>query len=206
MYNGEDIKQQREARANNIVKGFSNSDDLLEKAHNHGDIHPNGKWYWESSANGGKGDWRTIKLTPAATADKPKAEEKQDDKPKYKKETEKAVMLTLIVEAEIAPKGGFTSSMVKDRTYVWDVWIPKTQLSEDGKPSKWITNKKIEEILDKKVYNAQILSSSGTYKDENGKLFSAGETEQEKNSKKNKKRRKKMHLLYIERKLNLLKN
>ena len=54
MYNGEDIKMQREAVANQIVKGFSNSDDLLEKAHNHGDIHPNGKWYWESSANGGK--------------------------------------------------------------------------------------------------------------------------------------------------------
>lgn len=61
MYTGEEIKQQREARANNIVKGFSNSDDLLEKAHNHGDVHSNGKWYWESSANGGKGDWRTIK-------------------------------------------------------------------------------------------------------------------------------------------------
>lgn len=61
MYTGEDIKQQREAKANNIVKGFSNSDDLLEKARNHGDVHSNGKWYWESSANGGKGDWRTIK-------------------------------------------------------------------------------------------------------------------------------------------------
>lgn len=61
MYIGEDIKKQREARANNIVKSFSNSDNLLEKAHNHGDVHSNGKWYWESSANGGKGDWRTIK-------------------------------------------------------------------------------------------------------------------------------------------------
>lgn len=85
MYIGEDIKQQREARANNIVKGFSNSDYLLEKAHNHGDVHSNGKWYWESSANGGKGDWRTIKgagkATPAATAAKPqpKAEEKKED-------------------------------------------------------------------------------------------------------------------------------
>ena len=92
MYIGEDIKQQREARANNIVKGFSNSDDLLEKAHNHGDVHPNGKWYWESSAAGGKGDWRTIKgagkAAPAATPTKhqPKAEEKkEDDKNKEEK-------------------------------------------------------------------------------------------------------------------------
>lgn len=85
MYTGEDIKQQREARANNIVKGFSNSDDLLQKAHNHGDIHSNGKWYWESSANGGKGDWRTIKgagkTTPAATTAKPQPKKREDKKP-----------------------------------------------------------------------------------------------------------------------------
>lgn len=85
MYTGEDIKQQREARANNIVKGFSNSDDLLQKAHNHGDIHSNGKWYWESSANGGKGDWRTIKgagkATPAATTAKPQPKKREDKKP-----------------------------------------------------------------------------------------------------------------------------
>ena len=86
MYTGEEIKEKREAIANNIVKGFSNSDDLLEKAHNQGDVHPNGKWYWESSANGGRGDWRTIKgaskSAPATPAVKPqpKAEEKEDDK------------------------------------------------------------------------------------------------------------------------------
>ena len=79
MYNGEDIKRQREAIANNIVKGFSNSDDLLEKAHNHGDVHPNGKWYWESSANGGKGDWRTIKGAGKATANSQSKVEKKED-------------------------------------------------------------------------------------------------------------------------------
>lgn len=31
----------------------------LEKAHQDGEMHPNGKWVWVSSANGGKGDWRT---------------------------------------------------------------------------------------------------------------------------------------------------
>lgn len=30
----------------------------IEKAHQDGDMHPNGKWVWRSSANGGKGDWR----------------------------------------------------------------------------------------------------------------------------------------------------
>lgn len=36
--------------------------DEFEKAkHNDGDIHPNGKWVWRASANGGKGDWRVAK-------------------------------------------------------------------------------------------------------------------------------------------------
>ena len=36
--------------------------DEFEKAkHNDGDMHPNGKWVWRQSANGGKGDWRVAK-------------------------------------------------------------------------------------------------------------------------------------------------
>lgn len=36
------------------------TEDLFEKAkHQDGDMHPNGKWVWVASANGGKGDWRT---------------------------------------------------------------------------------------------------------------------------------------------------
>lgn len=31
----------------------------MQKAHNDGDIHSNGKWVWVSSANKGRGDWRT---------------------------------------------------------------------------------------------------------------------------------------------------
>jgi len=34
------------------------SEELFEKAHKDGDMHPNGKWVWVSSAAGGKGDWR----------------------------------------------------------------------------------------------------------------------------------------------------
>lgn len=35
--------------------------DEFEKAkHADGDMHPNGKWVWHSSANGGKGDWRVV--------------------------------------------------------------------------------------------------------------------------------------------------
>lgn len=53
----EEIRRKREEIRNNILKGF---DDELEKAHKDGDLHPNGKWVWVSSAAGGKGDWRKI--------------------------------------------------------------------------------------------------------------------------------------------------
>lgn len=67
MYVEEDIRKRREEIANNIAKSFN--EDFC-KAHNHGDIHPNGKWYWESSANGGKGDWRAIKKTTTSVTPK----------------------------------------------------------------------------------------------------------------------------------------
>ena len=73
----QEIKEKREAIANNIVKGFSNSDDLLEKAHNPGDIHPNGKWVWTKTPSGY--DWRTIKKNNSKiTSDK--SEPKDDTK------------------------------------------------------------------------------------------------------------------------------
>ena len=65
------IQRQMELRQR-MISGFSgilvSSDEVqkgedyieLEKAHKDGDMHPNGKWVWVSSANGGKGDWRTI--------------------------------------------------------------------------------------------------------------------------------------------------
>ena len=33
-------------------------DEFAKAKHADGDMHPNGKWVWRSSANGGKGDWR----------------------------------------------------------------------------------------------------------------------------------------------------
>jgi len=57
--------------------------DDIEKARvvrQDGDIHPNGKWVWVSSAAGGKGDWRVIKKpkgdNPAPAAKSPKEEAK----------------------------------------------------------------------------------------------------------------------------------
>lgn len=66
-----DILEYRMAVVNNIAKsfGYESSSDLLDKSeenefekakHQDGDIHPNGKWVWRQSANGGKGDWRVV--------------------------------------------------------------------------------------------------------------------------------------------------
>ena len=63
MYNP--IEAKRRFVEAQIQKSFDSGINLaeetnLEKAHQDGDMHPNGKWVWVSSANGGKGDWRTI--------------------------------------------------------------------------------------------------------------------------------------------------
>lgn len=62
----EDIQQHRAAVAEQIQKaceiGFTGNE--LEKAHQVGDIHPNGKWVWTQLPSG-RYDWRVIKKTGA---------------------------------------------------------------------------------------------------------------------------------------------
>lgn len=55
-----DILEHRRRVIDNICKSFGENIDI-EKAHYHGEVHPNGKWYWNSQANRGRGDWRVIK-------------------------------------------------------------------------------------------------------------------------------------------------
>lgn len=55
----DEIKIDSLQEAQEILKGIG-SEELFEKAHKDGDMHPNGKWVWVSSANKGKGDWRTL--------------------------------------------------------------------------------------------------------------------------------------------------
>lgn len=89
----EDLQRNRMARMQNIQKGFcgdDNQDDIV-KAHQQGDIHPNGKWYWESSAAGGKGDWRMI---PKGAKSTQHMTDVTDD---VKKKTEKKMLDLLAV-------------------------------------------------------------------------------------------------------------
>lgn len=55
----DDIKINSLSDAQEILKA-ARTEDIFEKAHKDGDLHPNGKWVWVSSAAGGKGDWRTL--------------------------------------------------------------------------------------------------------------------------------------------------
>lgn len=57
----DEIKIKSFSDAQEILKAAGTEDILdFEKAHKDGDLHPNGKWVWVSSANGGRGDWRTL--------------------------------------------------------------------------------------------------------------------------------------------------
>ena len=60
----EDIINHRLAVAENIAKSFG---DELEKAHNVGDVHPNGKWVW-TEYKPGKFDWRGKKADSSNSA------------------------------------------------------------------------------------------------------------------------------------------
>lgn len=64
----EELNQHRQAVEEQIQKGFEIgfTGNELEKAHNVGDIHPNGKWVWTQLPSG-RYDWRVIKKN-AATA------------------------------------------------------------------------------------------------------------------------------------------
>lgn len=86
-----------------LTKGGDEYNDI-EKARvvrQDGDIHPNGKWVWVSSAAGGKGDWRVIKKqkgdNPAPAAKSPKEEAKpaEGGAPKKSKLQEKVDGMSL---------------------------------------------------------------------------------------------------------------
>lgn len=76
--------------AEEIIKK-AGSEELFEKAHNDGDLHPTRPWIWVSSANKGKGDWRLNRNhkpnTPQELDEKiKKMEEKMKEESKKEKE------------------------------------------------------------------------------------------------------------------------
>jgi len=62
MYNGDEIHEHNNQRKLNILKGFVEISDIIEKAKNRqvGEVHSSGKYVWTQLANG-KFDWRANK-------------------------------------------------------------------------------------------------------------------------------------------------
>lgn len=116
-YNGEDIRKAQMEQRQRILKSFGETDlfsgvgdsnelmrsmekaeenDIEKAKHQDGDMHPNGRWVWRQSANGGKGDWRVAnpkrgggaKKTAVAPTSSTAASQKKEDTPAAKKKTE----------------------------------------------------------------------------------------------------------------------
>ena len=88
-----------------------------------------------------------------------------NNRPSYFGETEKAVKLRLTVEDH-----DLESSRSRE------VWVPKSQLSDDGRPGEWITNQKAQEFYSARRASTQF---EATWTDANGRTFSAGKTAKE---------------------------
>lgn len=73
------------------------------------------------------------------------------------RETEKAIQVEIMAEVEFVPNGGYTSSMVKYRTYNLKIWLPKSQV-KDGVPSQWITTMKENDLKEDSWLNGQMLN------------------------------------------------
>ncbi len=90
------------------------------------------------------------------------------------KETEKAIMIQLIYDIDVAFEGGYSSYMTSNKTGTLQVWIPKSQ-TKDGKITDWIAQNKKQEAEDfvmKKFVNAKVTNSSVHFLDKNNKLIS----------------------------------
>lgn len=103
-----------------------------------------------------------------------KGASQKPSKPSYFKESEKAVQLRLRVE-----------DYTLDREHSRIVWVPKSQLSEDGRPSNWITSQKAGEFYQ----SGRASNYSATWEDAKGKKFGAGMTQREKEYAQNRQKR-----------------
>lgn len=157
--------------------------DEFEKAkHQEGDMHPNGKWVWRQSANGGKGDWRVAKPggskataggTSAATkttAGDSKVAKFMDAlktvNSKYTDESKVSVMKTPKGNWEVSYDGHVvgtvTSGILSEKVAKDKGWIKDDDTNKkSAKSNTYITPEnadgyvqKLNKVLDKKGYFA----------------------------------------------------
>lgn len=174
--------------------------DKFEKAkHADGDMHPNGKWVWRSSANGGKGDWRVASPSKrgGGGTSKTTASTKTtttDDKVQKFMDALKVVSNKYTDENKVSaiktPKGNWdvsydghrvgtiNSKFLTEKIAKEKGWL-KDDTKKDNKPSTSITDKTLsKEKLDNsadgsviKITNAQTGSPVITFTKKNGKWY-----------------------------------
>ncbi|GIV35416.1 MAG: hypothetical protein KatS3mg031_2951 [Chitinophagales bacterium] len=74
-------------------------------------------------------------------------------------EREKAIKIAVRVSAEVAPKGGFVSSLVRSISTETMMWLPKAVV-RNGLAPKDFLNKKAIEFAERKFFSGQVLSVS----------------------------------------------
>lgn len=117
----------------------------MQKAHQDGDMHPNGKWVWRSSANGGKGDWRVAspskhgggtKTTAAASTSKISTEKKDN------KRTEISVEDLIGNQPVVRGSSGLASKQIWETAYYFIedfLKNPKMKINESNLLSQSIS-------------------------------------------------------------------
>ena len=160
MYNLDDVNEHRKKVQENILKAF-HEEDLFEKAHFDGEVHPNGKWVWRSSVNNGKGDWRMMKRTDKTTTTTTEA----TAEPKTKEEDKKVY--------NVHPDGTpIDLSKMPEENIVFAYNLVKQNISE--------FENKIKELGDKKPKTLKMLTEK--LEDQKGKF---SELKQELDKRKN---------------------
>lgn len=125
--------------------------DEFEKAkHQDGDMHPNGKWVWRASANGGKGDWRVATSVSSSTFSSSDKKEKE----KVGAKSQKKVTLKQIFE-DIQGLNPSTSTISSIGTFV-------------SNQNQQLADRKAKEIMDYLPKNSlayKIISATNKFSD-----------------------------------------
>lgn len=135
--------------------------ERIVKAHKDGDLHPNGKWYWNAAANGGKGDWRVIKKT---TSSKPVSTPAPKSTSQTSKPTAKVKAITKAVKS-------FTTKELKEDEDVLSN-SPDTQTKKTLAAKYGVDSMKADEIRKEVLRNLNELhKTKKTFDDEDIKWF-----------------------------------
>ena len=143
----EELNNHRTAVSENIQKGFEigfTPEDSVCKAHQEGDIHPNGKWVWTKLPSG-KCDWRVIKKTaeepsPAAPTATPVQKQSAFTREELRGDYDRAEYADNAEKKQLAAKYGITSLKKDD--------IRKAILLQLREVRKVATDFSIEDVRD----------------------------------------------------------